>query len=33
MAAATVTTIPVVVITLIFQRRIIHGLTRGAIKA
>jgi len=33
MAAATVTTVPVVVITLVFQRRIIHGLTRGAIKA
>ena len=33
MAAATVTTVPVVLITLIFQRRIIHGLTRGAIKA
>ncbi len=33
MAAATITTIPVVVITLVFQRRIIHGLTRGAIKA
>jgi multiple sugar transport system permease protein len=33
MAAATITTIPVVLITLIFQRRIIHGLTRGAIKA
>jgi multiple sugar transport system permease protein len=33
MAAATITTIPVVLITLVFQRRIIHGLTRGAIKA
>jgi multiple sugar transport system permease protein len=32
MAAATLTTIPVVLITLIFQRRIIQGLTRGAIK-
>jgi multiple sugar transport system permease protein len=32
MAAATITTIPVAIITLIFQRRIIHGLTRGAIK-
>jgi multiple sugar transport system permease protein len=32
MAAATITTIPVVLITLIFQRRIIQGLTRGAIK-
>ena len=33
MAAATITTIPVVILTLAFQRRIIHGLTRGAIKA
>jgi trehalose/maltose transport system permease protein len=33
MAAATITTIPVVILTLVFQRRIIHGLTRGAIKA
>ena len=33
MAAATITTLPVVLITLVFQRRIIHGLTRGAIKA
>jgi multiple sugar transport system permease protein len=33
MAAATMTTIPVVAITLVFQRRIIHGLTRGAIKS
>lgn len=32
MAAATVTTIPVVILTLIFQRRIIQGLTRGAVK-
>jgi multiple sugar transport system permease protein len=32
MAASTVTTIPVVVLTLIFQRRIIQGLTRGAVK-
>lgn len=32
MAAATVSTIPVVIITLVFQRRIIQGLTRGAIK-
>ncbi len=33
MAAATVTTIPVVVITLVFQRRIVQGLTRGAVKS
>jgi multiple sugar transport system permease protein len=33
MAAATVTTIPVVLLTLLFQRRIIQGLTRGAVKA
>ena len=33
MAAATVTTIPVVLIALVFQRRIIQGLTRGSIKA
>lgn len=33
MAAATVTTIPVVVLTLIFQRRVIQGLTQGAVKA
>jgi multiple sugar transport system permease protein len=32
MAAATVTTLPVVVLVLIFQRRIIQGLTRGAVK-
>ncbi|MFO7973978.1 MAG: carbohydrate ABC transporter permease [Candidatus Hydrogenedentota bacterium] len=32
MAAATVTTIPVVILTLVFQRRIIQGLTRGAVK-
>jgi multiple sugar transport system permease protein len=32
MAAATVTTIPVVVLVLIFQRHIIQGLTRGAVK-
>jgi len=32
MAAATVTTLPVVVLTLIFQRRIVQGLTRGAVK-
>jgi len=33
MAAATVTTIPVVLVALIFQRRIMRGLTRGAVKA
>jgi multiple sugar transport system permease protein len=33
MAAATLTTIPVVVLTLVFQRRVIQGLTRGAVKA
>jgi multiple sugar transport system permease protein len=33
MAAAALTTIPVVIIALIFQRRIIQGLTRGAVKA
>jgi multiple sugar transport system permease protein len=32
MAAATITTIPVVILTLIFQRRIVQGLTRGAVK-
>ncbi len=32
MAAATVTTIPVVFLTVLFQRRIIQGLTRGAVK-
>ncbi len=32
MAAATLTTIPVVILTLIFQRRIVQGLTRGAVK-
>jgi multiple sugar transport system permease protein len=32
MAAATLTTIPVVILALIFQRRIIQGLTRGAVK-
>jgi len=32
MAAATMTTIPVVILALIFQRRIIQGLTRGAVK-
>jgi multiple sugar transport system permease protein len=32
MAAATLSTVPVVVLTLVFQRRIIQGLTRGAVK-
>jgi len=32
MAAAAVTTLPVVILTLLFQRRIIQGLTRGAVK-
>ncbi len=32
MAAATLTVIPVVILTLVFQRRIVHGLTRGAVK-
>jgi multiple sugar transport system permease protein len=32
MAAATVTAIPVVALVLVFQRRIIQGLTRGAVK-
>lgn len=32
MAAATLSTVPVVVLTLLFQRRIIQGLTRGAVK-
>jgi multiple sugar transport system permease protein len=32
MAAASVSIIPVVVLTLVFQRRIIQGLTRGAVK-
>jgi multiple sugar transport system permease protein len=32
MAAATLTTIPVVILTLIFQKRIVQGLTRGAVK-
>ena len=32
MAAATLTTVPVVFLTLVFQRRIVQGLTRGAIK-
>lgn len=32
MAAATLSTVPVVVLALLFQRRIIQGLTRGAVK-
>ncbi len=32
MAAATLSTAPVVALTLLFQRRIIQGLTRGAVK-
>lgn len=32
MAAATLTVVPVVALTLVFQRRIIQGLTRGAVK-
>jgi len=32
MAAATVSIIPVVILTLVFQRRIIQGLTQGAVK-
>lgn len=32
MAAATMAAVPVVALTLIFQRRIIQGLTRGAVK-
>jgi len=32
MAASVITTMPVVILTLIFQRRIIGGLTRGAVK-
>jgi len=32
MAAATLSTLPLVILTLIFQRRIIQGLTRGALK-
>ena len=32
MAAAALTTVPVVILTLIFQQRIIQGLTRGAVK-
>lgn len=32
MAAATITTLPVIVLTLVFQRHIVQGLTRGAVK-
>ena len=32
MAATVIVTIPLVVLTLIFQRRIIAGLTAGAVK-
>jgi multiple sugar transport system permease protein len=32
MAAATMSTIPVVLLTVLFQQRIIQGLTRGAVK-
>lgn len=32
MAAATITTIPVVILAIVFQRRIIQGLTQGAVK-
>lgn len=32
MAASTFSTLPLVILTLIFQRRIIQGLTRGALK-
>jgi multiple sugar transport system permease protein len=32
MAASVVTMLPVVILTLVFQRRIISGLTRGAVK-
>jgi multiple sugar transport system permease protein len=32
MAASVLTTLPVVILTFIFQRRIIGGLTRGAVK-
>ncbi len=32
MAAATLTTLPVVALTIVFQRRIVQGLTRGAVK-
>ena len=32
MAASVITTIPVIVLSLVFQRRIMQGLTRGAVK-
>jgi multiple sugar transport system permease protein len=32
MAASVLTTIPVVILTVVFQRRMIQGLTRGAVK-
>jgi len=32
MAASVITTLPVVILTLVFQRRIMAGLTRGAVK-
>ena len=32
MAASTITTIPVVILTIIFQKNIIQGLTKGAVK-
>ena len=32
MAASTLTTLPVILLTLVFQRRIVQGLTRGAVK-
>ena len=32
MAASILTTVPVVLLTLVFQRRIVQGLTRGAVK-
>jgi trehalose/maltose transport system permease protein len=32
MAAATLSTLPVIALTLLFQRRIVQGLTRGAVK-
>jgi len=32
MAASVLTTVPVILLTLVFQRRIIQGLTRGAVK-
>lgn len=32
MAASTITVVPVIVLALVFQRRIVQGLTRGAVK-